>query len=219
MHPASEPAAASPVSAPATPRRALSLDQQAAADRAARHLKRPGSRGHIVSACGTGKTLTALRTAEVLDVRYLLVVVQGLDLIGQWAAAARADGRREPLMAVSSSDARKHPVLAGAGAVSTGSGEYLAYWLAQRRKRHEKAIVFVTLDSLPRIEESQHSVFTAPVFDLLVVDEAHRTAGSWDKQWTKIHDNQRVCRRAAGGSPRPPPPGWARAEPGSRCLG
>ncbi|MFH8519662.1 DEAD/DEAH box helicase family protein [Streptomyces gelaticus] len=77
MHPASEPAAASPVPAPATPRRALSLDQQAAADRAARHLKRPGSRGHIVSACGTGKTLTALRTAEVLDVRYLLVRCKG----------------------------------------------------------------------------------------------------------------------------------------------
>ncbi|WP_344517832.1 DEAD/DEAH box helicase family protein, partial [Streptomyces pulveraceus] len=52
--------------------------------------------------------------------------------------------------------------------------------------------MFVTLDSLPRIEESQHSVFAAPVFDLLVVDEAHRTAGSWDKQWTVSHDNQRV---------------------------
>ncbi|MGW2462378.1 DEAD/DEAH box helicase family protein [Streptomyces sp. NPDC001356] len=52
--------------------------------------------------------------------------------------------------------------------------------------------MFVTLDSLTRIEETQHSVFTAPVFDLLVVDEAHRTAGSWDKQWTMLHDNQRI---------------------------
>ncbi|WP_438453381.1 Helicase associated domain protein [Streptomyces asiaticus] len=61
-----------------------------------------------------------------------------------------------------------------------------------RLARHKQAIVFVTLDSLPRIEEAQHSLFTAPVFDLLIVDEAHRTAGSWDKQWTVIHDNTRI---------------------------
>ncbi|MFE3776369.1 Helicase associated domain protein [Streptomyces sp. NPDC059122] len=173
-------------------RRTLRSDQQAAVASAARHLKNPGSRGHIVSACGTGKTLIALRTADELGAHHLLVAVPSLDLIGQWAAAARADGRREPLMAVSSFDAGKHPLLAGAGAVSTGSGEYLAYWLAQRRKRRERATVFVTLDSLPRIEETQRSVFTAPVFDLLVVDEAHRTAGSWDKQWTVIHDQARI---------------------------
>lgn len=73
-------------------RRVLRPDQQQAVDSAARHLKRPGSRGHIVSACGTGKTLTALRTAEALDVWYLLVAVPGLDLIGQWAAAAARRG-------------------------------------------------------------------------------------------------------------------------------
>ncbi|MEV8022798.1 DEAD/DEAH box helicase family protein [Streptomyces sp. NPDC086554] len=174
----------------APPRRMLRSDQQAAVDSAVRHLGRPGSRGHIVSACGTGKTLIALRTAEALDAAHLLVAVPSLTLLGQWAVAARADGRTEPLMAVSSFDAGKHPLLAGAGAVSTGSGEYLAYWLAQRRKRHERATVFVTLDSLARIEETQHTIFPVPVFDLLVVDEAHRTAGSWDKQWTMIHNTR-----------------------------
>ncbi|MEV8457756.1 DEAD/DEAH box helicase family protein [Streptomyces sp. NPDC052095] len=114
------------------------------------------------------------------------------DLIRQWAQAARADGRREPLMAVSSLEAHKHPVLAEAGAVSTGSGEHLAYWLAQCAKKNELATVFVTLDSLPRIEEVQHSVFPAAVFDLAFVDEAHRTAGGWDKDWTVIHDSSRI---------------------------
>ncbi|MER5757211.1 DEAD/DEAH box helicase family protein [Streptomyces sp. NPDC002088] len=171
----------------------LRPDQWAAVESAVRHLKNPGSRGHIVSACGTGnKTLIALRTAEELDAARLLIAVPSLDLIGQWTQAARADGRREPIMAVSSLQADKHPLLNEAGAVSTGSGEYLAYWLAQRRKRRERAIVFVTLDSLPRIEETQHTVFPVPVFDLLVVDEAHRTAGSWDKQWTMIHDQTRI---------------------------
>ncbi|MFF3468959.1 DEAD/DEAH box helicase family protein [Streptomyces sp. NPDC002619] len=167
-------------------------DQNAAIDAAVRHLKHPRTRGHIVSACGTGKTLIALRTAEALDTYHLLIAVPSWDLIAQWAQAARADGRTEPLMAVSSLDAGKHPLLADAGALSTGSGEYLAYWLAQRRKRRERATVFVTLDSLARIEETQHTIFPVPVFDLLVVDVAHRTAGSWDKQWTMIHDNTRI---------------------------
>lgn len=181
-----------PADSSASIRRTLRPDQQRAVDSGVRGLRKPGARGHMVSACGTGKTLIALRTAEALGINQLLVAVPSRDLIGQWAAAARADGRHEALMAVSSLDAGKHPALAGAGAVSTNSGEYLAYWLARRGKRCERAIVFVTLDSLSRIEEAQHSVFTAPVFDLLIVDEAHRTAGSWDKEWTMVHDNQRV---------------------------
>ncbi|MER6686333.1 DEAD/DEAH box helicase [Streptomyces olivaceoviridis] len=177
-----------PEPATSVARRTLRTDQQHAVDAAVRHLKSPRSRGHIVSACGTGKTLTALRIAEALHARHLLVAVPSLDLIAQWAAATRADDRTEPLMAVSSLKADKHPLLAAAGMQSTGSGEYLAYWLS----RHKKATVFVTLDSLPRIEETQHSVFTAPLFDLLVVDEAHRTAGSWDKAWTMLHDQARI---------------------------
>ncbi|MFE9360892.1 DEAD/DEAH box helicase family protein [Streptomyces olivaceoviridis] len=186
MPPTPEPA--TPALRTAVPRRVLRRDQQAAVDSAVRGLSKPDSRGHMVSACGTGKTLIALRTAEALDIAHLLIAVPSLDLIAQWAAAARSDGRREPIMTVSSLRAEKHPILAGAGAASTNSGEYLAYWLS----RHKKATVFVTLDSLTRIEETQRSVFTAPVFDLLIVDEAHRTAGSWDKQWTMLHDNQRI---------------------------
>ncbi|GHG83540.1 DEAD/DEAH box helicase [Streptomyces griseocarneus] len=187
-----EPAAVTPT--PAMPqarlasRRVLRPDQQAAVESAVRHLARPHTRGHVVSACGTGKTLTALRTAEALDARHLLVAVPSLDLIAQWARSARADERREPLMAVSSLKASKHPVLAGAGAHSTNSPGFLASWLA----RNEQATVFVTLDSLPKIEQAQHTRHPAPVFDLLVVDEAHRTAGSWDKEWTALHDNQRI---------------------------
>ncbi|WP_341845825.1 DEAD/DEAH box helicase [Streptomyces atriruber] len=186
-----EPAAMTSQTTPAA-RRTLRSDQKAAVTSGARGLRKPGSRGHMVSACGTGKTLIALRTAEALKTRYLLVVVPSRDLIGQWATAARADGHTEALMAVSSLNADSHPVLAAAGAASTGSGEYLAYWLAQRAKKNEPATVFVTLDSLPRIEEIQHSVFPAPVFDLTIVDEAHRTAGSWDKEWTMIHDSSRI---------------------------
>ncbi|MFF7025955.1 DEAD/DEAH box helicase family protein [Streptomyces klenkii] len=79
---------------PSTPTRRS--DQQIATDSAARQLKNPGSRGHLISACGAGKTLIALRTAETPDVSCLLIAVPPLDLIAQWAATARSDGRREP---------------------------------------------------------------------------------------------------------------------------
>ncbi|MFE9374810.1 Helicase associated domain protein [Streptomyces sp. NPDC006711] len=169
-------------------RHALRPDQQRAVDSAARHLARAHSRGHMVSACGTGKTLTALRTAEALDARHLLIAVPSLDLISQWAQAARNDGRPEPMMAVSSLAAAKHPVLAGAGVHSTNSPEFLATWLA----RHEHATVLVTLDSLPKIEQTLHTRAPVPIFDLVIVDEAHRTAGSWDKDWTVLHDHTRI---------------------------
>ena len=169
-------------------RLSLRPDQQRAVDSAARHLARARTRGHAVSACGTGKTLTALRTAEALDARHLLIAVPSLDLISQWAQTARNDGRREAMMAVSSLAAARHPVLAGAAVHSTNNPEFLATWLA----RHEHATVFVTLDSLPKIEQTQHTPAPAPTFDLLIVDEAHRTAGSWDKDWTVLHDHTRI---------------------------
>ncbi|MGW6456812.1 Helicase associated domain protein [Streptomyces sp. NPDC055078] len=169
-------------------RLSLRPDQQRAVDSAARHLARARTRGHAVSACGTGKTLTALRTAEALDARHLLIAVPSLDLISQWAQTARNDGRREPMMAISSLAAARHPVLAGAAVHSTSNPEFLATWLA----RHEHATVFVTLDSLPKIEQTQHTRAPAPTFDLVIVDEAHRTAGSWDKDWTVLHDHTRI---------------------------
>ncbi|MEU4110878.1 Helicase associated domain protein [Streptomyces sp. NPDC027717] len=169
-------------------RLSLRPDQQRAVDSAARHLARAHTRGHMVSACGTGKTLTALRTAEALDARHLLIAVPSLDLISQWARTARNDGRPEPMMAVSSLAAAKHPVLAGAAVHSTNNPEFLATWLA----RHGHATVFVTLDSLPKIEQTQHTRAPVPTFDLLIVDEAHRTAGSWDKDWTVLHDHTRI---------------------------
>jgi len=169
-------------------RLSLRPDQQRAVDSAARHLAREHTRGHMVSACGTGKTLTALRAAEALHAQHLLIAVPSLDLISQWARTARNDGRPEPMMAVSSLAAAKHPVLAGAAVHSTNNPEFLATWLA----RHERATVFVTLDSLAKIEQTQHASAPAPTFDLMIVDEAHRTAGSWDKNWTVLHDSTRI---------------------------
>lgn len=167
----------------------LRPDQQDAVDNAVRHLNKPHRRGHMVRACGTGKTVIALRTADALQARRLVVVVPSLDLIAQWATASRADGRTEPKMAVCSLKTSRHPVLAEARVATTNSPDLLAAWLAREKG---KATVFVTLDSLTKLEQTQHTRSPAPVFDLLVVDEAHRTAGSWNKEWTAVHDDYRI---------------------------
>ncbi|MFE2828593.1 Helicase associated domain protein [Streptomyces sp. NPDC059271] len=186
--PPADPAPPAPAPVPDS-RAVLRPDQARGVGAAVRHLRRPHTRGHTVSACGTGKTLMALRTAEELGIGHLAVAVPSLDLLAQWAAAARADGRKEPMIAVSSMRSASHPLLARAGAESTNAGEYLAYWLA----RHPHATVLFTFDSLSKIEEAQHSAhFPTPVFGLLVVDEAHATAGTWEKNWTALHDNTRI---------------------------
>jgi superfamily II DNA or RNA helicase len=98
------------------PRAVLRAYQARGVAAAVRHLRRPHTRGHTVSACGTGKTLMALRTAEELGIGHL--AVPSLDLLAQWAAAARADGRDEPMMAVSSMRTASHPLLAEATSTS-----------------------------------------------------------------------------------------------------
>lgn len=82
-----------------------------------------------------------------------------LDLVAHWAASARADGRREPMITISSLRAEITP------APRRGQGR-----LGQRggvpglpARPHPKATVFFTFDLLAKIEESQHSaVFPAP---------------------------------------------------------
>jgi len=81
----------SPANTQHTARLALRTDQQEGIANTVRHLRRPHTRGHVVSACGTGKTLLALRASEELGVRHLAVAVPSLDLVAQWAAAARAE--------------------------------------------------------------------------------------------------------------------------------
>lgn len=113
---------ASPTATEHPGRLVLRTDQQEGLANTVRHLRRPRTRGHAVSACGTGKTLFALRVAEELGVRHLAVAVPSLDLVAQWAAAARADGRREPMITVSSLRAASHPLLTEAEVDSANAG-------------------------------------------------------------------------------------------------
>lgn len=174
------------------PRRvSLFPHQQEGLNRTLRHLRRSGSRALYVSATGTGKTLVASRVAIALDARLVLFVVPTLDLAAQTALAWRADAHSEPIMIVSSMDASGHDALVAAHVTSTSQASTLALLMSAVAAEEDEipaATVICTYDSLDKVENTQHTAFEVPAFDLAVMDEAHRIAGRTDKKWAKVND-------------------------------
>ncbi|MFI8308150.1 Helicase associated domain protein [Streptomyces sp. NPDC085927] len=166
-----------------------------------------GARGTIVSATGSGKTITAAACAlECFSGGRILVTVPTLDLLAQTAQAWRLVGHRAPMVAVCSleSDA----VLTELGVRTTTNPIQLALWAGSG-----PVVVFATYASLVDREdidapEGQLKV-RGPLeaamaggerlygqkmsgFDLAIVDEAHSTAGDLGRPWAAIHDNARI---------------------------
>lgn len=184
------------VSAPRPYRRpALRPNQARGLEAAVRHLRRPGTRALYVSATGTGKTLVAIRAAGELAVRSVLVMVPTLDLAAQTALAWRRDGRQEHMVIVSSMDTQAHDALAARRVGSTSSAADLAALLSVVGEGEDQLpalTVICTYDSLDKIEDTQHTRFPVPPFDLAIMDEAHRIAGRADKKWAAANDAQRI---------------------------
>ncbi|GHF75656.1 helicase [Streptomyces mashuensis] len=166
-----------------------------------------GSRGTIVSATGSGKTITAAACAlECFRDGRILVTVPTLDLVVQTAQAWRLVGHRAPMVAVCSLE--NDPVLDELGVRTTTNPIRLALWAGKG-----PLVVFATYASLVDREdidapEGQRKV-RGPLetalaggdrlygqhmagFDLAIVDEAHGTAGDLGRPWAAIHDNQRI---------------------------
>ncbi|MFD6821936.1 Helicase associated domain protein [Streptomyces sp. NPDC060085] len=166
-----------------------------------------GTRGTIVSATGSGKTITAAACAlESFADGRILVTVPTLDLLAQTAQAWRLVGHRAPMVAVCSLE--NDPVLNSLGARTTTNPIQLALWAGSG-----PVIVLATYASLVDREdidapEGQRRV-RGPLeaalaggdrlygqrmdgFDLAIVDEAHGTAGDLGRPWAAIHDNQRI---------------------------
>ncbi|WP_226487656.1 DEAD/DEAH box helicase [Streptomyces parvulus] len=166
-----------------------------------------GARGTIVSATGSGKTITAAACAlECFRDGRILVTVPTLDLLVQTAQAWRLVGHRAPMVAVCSLE--NDPVLNSLGVRTTTNPIQLALWAGSG-----PVVVFATYASLVDREdvdapEGQRKV-RGPLeaalaggeqlygqrmdgFDLAIVDEAHGTAGDLGRPWAAIHDNARI---------------------------
>ncbi|MEW2622977.1 Helicase associated domain protein [Streptomyces sp. NPDC048106] len=167
-----------------------------------------GARGTIVSATGSGKTITASACAlECFPGGRILVMVPTLDLLVQTAQAWRLVGHRAPMVAVCSLE--NDPVLDELGVRATTNPIQLALWVG-----HGPVVVFATYASLVDREDPEAPMtgqrkVRGPLeaalaggerlfgqqmegFDLAVVDEAHGTAGDLGRPWAAIHDNQRI---------------------------
>ncbi|MDX3855750.1 DEAD/DEAH box helicase [Streptomyces sp. AK02-01A] len=166
-----------------------------------------GARGTIVSATGSGKTITAAACAlESFADGRILVTVPTLDLLAQTAQAWRLVGHRAPMVAVCSLE--NDAVLNELGVRTTTNPIQLALWAG-----HGPVIVFATYASLVDREDYEAPVDQRKVrgpleaalaggerlygqqmapFDLAIVDEAHGTAGDLGRPWAAIHDNQRI---------------------------
>ncbi|WP_328484347.1 Helicase associated domain protein [Streptomyces sp. NBC_00377] len=166
-----------------------------------------GARGMLVSATGSGKTITAAASAlECFPGGRILVTVPTLDLLVQTAQAWRLVGHRAPMVAVCSLE--NDPVLNELGVRTTTNPIQLALWA-----RSGPVVVFATYASLvdrddPEDPTGQRKV-RGPLeaaltggerlygqqmdgFDLAIVDEAHSTAGDLGRPWAAIHDNARI---------------------------
>lgn len=133
-------------------------------------------------ATGSGKSLVAVRSAEELHAGRVLVLVPSLDLLAQTEAAWREGGRTGPMIGVSSLRGEEVPF------PNTTDVDELVEWT-----RHlDKVTVFATYASLGLgTLERAHQAGLAG-WDLIVVDEAHRTSGRIGKPWAVVHDNQEI---------------------------
>ncbi|MFJ2851299.1 MULTISPECIES: DEAD/DEAH box helicase [Streptomyces] len=164
-----------------------------------------GLRGQVHMATGTGKTITAAVAALRLCPNGMIgVLVPTLDLLTQTIEAWRRAGHNGPAVAVCSLGA--DPLLEALGVRCTTNPTQLALWASSG-----PLLVFATYASLAgqglvddqddapdaaapgvleRALRGSYGQKMTP-FDLVVIDEAHRTSGDGSKAWAGIHDQAR----------------------------
>lgn len=140
-------------------------------------------RGKLIAACGTGKTLTALWIVEDIGSSSILFLTPSIALVKQ-TLEVWSDQAKEPFdylcvcsdstVARSSGDDSYVDISVNdLGAPVTTDPSEISSFL--RKKTQRKKIIFSTYQSADKISEaSLSSNFT---FDMMLCDEAHRTAG------------------------------------------
>ncbi|MFL9684712.1 Helicase associated domain protein [Streptomyces sp. KL110A] len=151
--------------------------------RALEHVPGGGARAQVVAATGTGKSLIAVCAAKALRARRVLVLVPTLGLLAQTVSVWREAGRRGPMFGACSLSGDDVSDLQ----CTTDAAE-LVGWISGL----ESVTVFATYASLGLgVLERSHRAGLG-MWDLVVVDEAHRTSGALGKAWAGVHDDGRV---------------------------
>ncbi|MER5402626.1 Helicase associated domain protein [Streptomyces sp. NPDC002599] len=165
--------------------------QAEAVDSVVRHLQSPagsrlpsqGLRTQVIAATGSGKTLIAVEAARRLSARRVLVLVPTLDLLTQTAAAWRRGGRQGAMVGVCSLRAQDSEGIP----CTTDPGELVSW-----TRELETVTVFATYAAVGLGILQQAHEAGLLVWDLMVVDEAHRTSGDAGRPWAAVHDQARM---------------------------
>ena len=151
------------------------------------------NRGQLMMACGTGKTLVSLWTAEKLQSQRTLILLPSLSLLAQtlreWTANTSHDFHYLPVCSDDTVRDADHFIsrTGELGFPVTTSPDEVTEFL--RKQGH--IVVFSTYQSSPVIAE----VFTrdnVQSFDLVIADEAHRCAGVGTGPFTTILDSNAI---------------------------
>lgn len=149
-------------------------------------------RGQVIMACGTGKTLVALWSAEALGAERTLVLVPSLSLLRQTIQEWTRNSSREfEFLPVCSDDTvRNHDQIVASvaelGFPATGNPQTIREFLARPGAR----VVFSTYQSSPSIVSALRSGELD--FDLAIADEAHRCAGAAASDFATILDDDKI---------------------------
>ena len=165
-------------------------------------------RGKLIMACGTGKTFTSMKIVEQYPGKggLVLFLVPSLSLLSQtltdWkrncdihinAFAVCSDNKigkadNSKLDALTSIDQLSYPATTDANTLQIKVQNALY-------KKDELTVIFATYQSIQVISDAQGKGL--PEIDLIICDEAHRTAGNYfeddqkeESYFTKVHDNQ-----------------------------
>ncbi|MFJ3219500.1 Helicase associated domain protein [Kitasatospora sp. NPDC086801] len=167
--------------------------QKDAVAAAVREVK-DGGRATVVAATGSGKTLIAAGCARRLAAKgRVLVLVPTIELLEQTAESwSLRGGRRGLAVAACSREEALESAEAGGrvhARVTTQAARIAD--LVRAEKAGEPVTVYATYASLERIVQA-HQLHGLLAWDLVVIDEAHRTAGSEGKAWAAVHNDTDV---------------------------
>jgi superfamily II DNA or RNA helicase len=175
--------------------------QQPVIDKAVEHFVAGGAtRGRMQLPCGTGKSLIAYYVANALNANLVIVAVPSLALVRQsvhevWLREEVARERMTDWLCVASDDTVGQvddiaDETVDIGLPTTTDAAEIAKWL---RSPSERKIIFTTYQSSARLAEAARQVNVE--FDLIILDEAHRTAGARDREFVTLLHNDKIKAR------------------------
>ncbi len=186
------PASIEELSAPAQPHASPRPHQNLAITDVTNGFK-GNSRGQLIMACGTGKTLTALWIKETLTPKTTLVLVPSLNLLAQtlseWAKNSLSPWQYLCVCSDDTVNKLDDQPISTVGdlpfEVTTNPAD-IAKFLSLGGER----IIFSTYQSSAQVAKAQEQ--SGVLFDLVICDEAHRLTGKTDADYATVLDEKKI---------------------------